>query len=1053
MNKNGLKTATLIGVVSLISWGFLHIEPEHKAISEAISENINALNILETKIDRDFLNTQLNLTSINYDTLNYHLHSTRAKQNELLNIVNALNADNKHDEMLRAAQAYLELAAIKEGNLGTLKSETAVLSNSLHYLRNDYVPFLQQSNLDKNLANTLGELFNELVLYNINPDNVQLKRNILRIVGLLSEQKKAQAPENIVFLDKILMHSSIVLENTALLNRLVKKLNRLEIPSALENIELANQKMLAEEIKQANQYRLFLGVITFLLLVGIVDAVRRNEKSAFLLAESMRELELQKYALDRHAIVSIADKAGKITYANEKFLEISHYSLSELVGQDHRLLNSGVHPQQFFIEMWRTISTGNVWKADVCNRAKNGQLYWVQSTIVPFLDALGNVDHYISIRTDITAQKEMEQAAIKSEEWQRTILNNLADGVYLLDADGKTTYLNSMAEELLGFSLADVKGAFLHDIIHHHKPDGSILPYYECPIGLSMQQRKIYKSDNEMFFRKNGEGFPVSMGAVPIYENDKIVGSVACFRDITQQRATQAELIRAKNAAEKALQVKSDFLSTMSHEIRTPMNGVLGMTELLLDTNLLPTQKKYVDAIYSSADSLLCIINDILDFSKLESEKLELENIDFNLSELVTQTMSFFEESAKKKSIWLNCDIEKNLPHNVCGDPNRIRQILTNLLSNAIKFTNKGGVSLKIDLDSPVEKDEFFTVLFCVHDTGIGISQEALPRLFHSFSQADSSTTRKYGGTGLGLAISKNLAILMGGDITITSKEGEGSEFCFKICLKTAHAQVETLPVLESPNKTSTPLTTGLNVLVAEDNLINQEVIKATMQKLGCHIFLAATGEEAFERWHNGGMDLILMDCMMPDVDGYQSTQRIREEEKQADLPRTYIIALTANAMTGDRERCLEAGMDDYLTKPFQIEVLREKLETLIQSGIIATKKLAVLDEKIDTKPLNVLREMGGDELVEKVLALFFEDTAALIEELKTAISDNNVEAVRRFSHSIKSSAATVGAGETVEIALTIETFAREGEVCDVAKMNELECSYLDAVKILKNGA
>ena len=1045
-----LKTLSLISSMSVISWCFLHIEPEHKAIFQAVSDNLSELNVLEAKIDSDFLNTQLHLTDINYDTLNYHLHSARMQQKSLQNAVLELNRDGKHLDISNAVQTYLELASEKEMSLSTLKSETAVLSNSLHYLRNDYVPFLQKSTLDENLSNTLVQLFNDLVLYSFNPDNNELKQKIFTVTKIISNQKTNQQPENIAFIDMILNHANIVLENTALLNRLVIKLNQLDIPKALDRISQLNTEILESETVETNKYRLCLGLMVFVLLIIVVYSVRRSEKSAFLLEESMRELEHQQYALDRHAIVSIADKSGRITYANDKFLEISGYSLPELLNQDHKLLNSGFHPREFFTDMWATISQGNVWEANVCNRAKDGRLYWVQSTIVPFLDAQGEIDHYISIRTDISRQKEMEQEAIKSEQSQRSILNNLADGVYILDADGKATYLNSTAEQLLEFRLEEIKGQFLHDIIHHHRPDGTPLPYYDCPIALSMQQRKMYKSDNEMFFRKNGEGFYVSMGATPIYENDKIIGSVACFRDITQQREIEAELVRAKNAAEQALQVKSDFLSTMSHEIRTPMNGVLGMTELLRDTTLLPTQKKYVDAIYSSADSLLCIINDILDFSKIESAKLELENIDFNLLDLIEQTISFFDELANKKSISLNLQIEPNVPSDVCGDPNRLRQILTNLISNAIKFTHKGYVLLKIDIDSSATNEETFTINFYVKDTGIGISSDALPRLFQSFSQADSSTTRKYGGTGLGLAISKNLALLMGGDITVSSKEGDGSEFCLKICLMTAQNHVETVSTPNTEKSELTSLTAGLNVLVAEDNVINQEVIKATVQKLGCHIFLASNGEEAFERWRNGGMDLILMDCMMPDVDGYQSTQRIREEENRLNLPRIYIIALTANAMKGDKERCLAAGMDDYLTKPFQIDVLRSKLETLIQTGFIAAKKPIARDEKIDTQPLQVLREMGGEEIVEKILTLFFENTALLINNLKTAVLDKNVDLVRHFSHSIKSSAATVGADELVEIALTIETFARQNEICN-EKIEELARSYHDAVQILMN--
>lgn len=812
-------------------------------------------------------------------------------------------------------------------------------------------------------------------------------------------------------------------------------------------------------------YQILLSISTLLLLIGVVFGIYKNKKATQLLKASLQELKQQKYALDQHAIVSIADKMGRITYANEKFLQISGYSLAELLGKDHRLLNSGYHTREFFVQMWQTISVGNVWEANICNRSKNGALYWVQSTIVPILNAQNQIDHYISIRTDITTQKEMEFAEIKAKEWQRTILNNLADGVYILDKEGRVIYMNSAAERLLGFSFEEIKHQLLHDMVHHHKTDGSVLPFEECPVALAVREDRIYQSDDEMFFKKTGEGFSVSVSCAPLHDNSaalyeyEIVGSVVCFRDITEQRAIKAELIRAKESAEQALHIKSDFLSTMSHEIRTPMNGVLGMTQLLRDTDLSETQTKYVEAIHNSADSLLCIINDILDFSKIESKKLELEEIDFDLPELVKQTLSLFEELAAKKAIRLNCEIAQNVPKFVRGDPNRLRQILNNLISNAIKFTPEGSVTLSIYLDTKRTSSDAnqLPLNFAVKDTGIGIDEDTLSRLFQSFSQADSSTTRQYGGTGLGLAISKNLAVLMGGDIYAQSCIDEGSEFCLAIYLsisqklvaKTAHSAKT---VISAELNT---LISGLRILVAEDNRINQEVIKATLNKFNCHVYITANGAEAYDLWRYGEIDVILMDCMMPEVDGYQATQKIRETEKELNLPRTHIIALTANAMNGDKEHCLEVGMDDYLTKPFNTQDLQEKLQQLAQSGQIHTKEtlptIENKEQKINQEPLLTLKDMGGDELVDKVLTLFYGNTPTLIAQLKIAVVASEIETVRTLAHNIKSSAANVGATELINLARSVEYQAREGEVTSFEKINALESSYHEAVALLKN--
>jgi PAS domain S-box-containing protein len=470
------------------------------------------------------------------------------------------------------------------------------------------------------------------------------------------------------------------------------------------------------------------------------------------LEQANNELEQKQYALDQHAIVSIADKSGRIVYANDKFIDIGGHSIEELLGQNHRLLNSDFHSHDFFTEMWTEISRGNVWHGNICNRNKQGNLYWVQSTIVPFLDIHGQIERYISIRTDITAQKEMEQTAIKSEEWQRTILNNLGDGVYLLDLKGRLTYLNSTGEQLFGYKFAELEHKFLHDIIHHHRADGSFLPYQKCPIAKNMKKRIAYQSDDELFFRKNGESFPTSVSSAPLYENDKLVGVVVCFRDISEQRAIQQQLIEAKETAEQATKIKSEFLSTMSHEIRTPMNGVIGMTNLLLDTPLDAEQFEFTGIIQNSANALLGIINDILDFSKIEAGQFEIENLNFSFTEVIDGSTDVILPRAHEKSLSLISYVDPKIPEHLLGDPMRLRQIVLNFLSNAVKFTNEGTVLVKAILLK--QSNGVAWVRLEITDNGIGISVEAQARLFQPFSQADSSTTREYGGTGLGFRVS-----------------------------------------------------------------------------------------------------------------------------------------------------------------------------------------------------------------------------------------------------------------------------------------------------------
>ena len=422
--------------------------------------------------------------------------------------------------------------------------------------------------------------------------------------------------------------------------------------------------------------------------------------------------------------------------------------------------------------------------------------------------------------------------------------------------------------------------------------------------------------------------------SLPQYLDERIIGRVFGFNDITERIRIEQDLIAARERAESANQAKAAFLAMMSHEIRTPMNGVMGMTSLMADTPLNNDQKRYLGIIRSSSDALLSIINDILDFSKIEAQKLTLEIIDFDLRTLLEEFAELNTLRAAEKKLEFRWQLAADVPRRLRGDPGRIRQVLTNLVGNAFKFTKEGLVALRVARFA--DRDSRIVLHIEVEDTGIGIAEENLAKVFAPFEQADTSTTRKYGGTGLGLAISKQLVEMMEGDISVSSQEGRGTTFSLNVVLgKAVDDRLEEKPSTpasadqgQSPEDGATGAISAerksaVSLLVVEDNAVNMMVMKGVLAKLGYkNIEKAQDGLEGVEKATLASFDLILMDCQMPKLDGYEATRRLREQGVKVP-----IIAMTAHAMSGDREKCLEAGMDDYLTKPIAIDKVGAMLD------------------------------------------------------------------------------------------------------------------------------
>ena len=880
-----------------------------------------------------------------------------------------------------------------------------------------------------------------------------------------------------------------------------------------------------------------------------ITARKQAEKEVAMLAHAVRSI---------HESVVITDSDNKLLFVNDAFLNTYGYERDEVLGNDVLQL---VRPATDSLD---TVENPHQrlpsrWKGDLINRKKDGTEFPIHLSASPILDEADRTIAYAAVIQDISERKRIEQEVNMLAHAIRFI----NESVVVTDLDGRIIFVNEGAVKVFGYERDEMLGQ------HVSLFDSQEQVATGADVVVASANAGLWEGEFQAR-RKDGTEFPLQLWASTINdETGRPIALVGTSQDVTDRTRRMEELQNAKEAAEAANRSKSEFLANMSHEIRTPMNGIIGMTELALDTELTAEQREYLKMVKLSADSLLGVINDVLDFSKIEAGKLELDPAEFNLLDAVDEVMKALAVRADQKGLELAYYLRPGVPERVVGDVGRLRQILVNLVGNAIKFTERGEVIVRVEAQAQTSSE--VVLHFGVRDTGIGVPAEKQSLIFESFTQADGSTTRKYGGTGLGLSISSQLVHMMGGEIwvespvNLPSTGGEsGSRFNFTgifglplVSELNAHPpemyDVEGVPVLiVDDNATNRKilevqltswkmkpalvdgarsalhaikqaaiagapfrlalldfhmpemdglalceeikklpegrdlriimmsssvhqrnddrsLDYGINasllkpvkaaelltiirevlgadvrsqtqrtqagrrsahpshILVAEDSPVNQELIRRLLEKWGHTPILAEDGLKALSLFDGETFDLVLMDLQMPEMNGFEATAAIRKRELGAGT-RIPIIALTAHALKGDRERCIEAGMDDYVSKPIDAEKLFDAVEAAVSPGARARDDCEAFPKALDLDGL--MRNFDGDaELVLRLAGVFGDTCPVQMEQIGDAVRRKDSEALARGAHMLKGTVANFGAHAAVSAVVQLESIARSGDL------------------------
>jgi PAS domain S-box-containing protein len=752
------------------------------------------------------------------------------------------------------------------------------------------------------------------------------------------------------------------------------------------------------------------------------QALTREVQDRILAEETLRSSESRFRAIFEQAAVGISqcDLNGVVNRVNAEYASMLNVSPEELLG---RSMLDFIHPDDVLpaVDRVKRLLAGELltFAMELRRQRKDGLVIWTMLTVSLVRDEDEAPDYFLAFTLDITERKVIESQLRVAQ----FAMDNASDMVFWISDSGRFVYVNDAAVRSLGYSREEL----LKQTAYSINPEFTLASY--LAIWEQLKEKKAIRFQSQVK-RIDGDLLPVEVSANYLQLEGREY-NIAYLRDITAQQLLLKELLAAKTAAEDASRAKSDFLAKMSHEIRTPLNAVMGMAELIAQSEIAPEPLGYAHTIKLAAGNLLSIINDILDISKIEARKLEIETIAFDLTQLLESTIATLAIQAKNKRLQLELAIAPKTPRLLYGDPGRIRQILVNLIGNALKFTEKGGVNVAVAPGMGLENKAFplslqdgvSLLLFSVTDTGLGIPTHLHDTIFDIFKQADASTTRRFGGAGLGLALTRELVDLMGGAIWLESQPGKGSVFQFVLPFKLADSSQITLPAEPKPPKSNRPLRT----LLVEDNEENRTITLKFLQKLGHVAFAAVSGRQALEMLALDPYDVVLMDVEMPGMDGLETTRRLRAGEAGPANAKVRVLALTAHAISTYKQRCLDEGMDGFLPKPISFQDLADALG--------AHQAAPPPDRDIQTAPpaAQTFNKQAALQRFNHDVEMFIDSCASFVEisplrlhDLQQELDADNFQELKLKAHSFKSVCGIVGAESCQQLCAELENAARE---------------------------